>query len=77
METQIHTINALFEQLGLDGSKRGIEQFVVDSSPIPSHVQIWDAPIWTESQASALKQMKAEDADWSEVVDQLDVMLRA
>lgn len=77
MEAQIHSINALFEQLGLDGTKRGIEKFVVASAPIPSHVELWDAPIWTEAQATALKQMKAEDADWSEVVDQLDVMLRA
>lgn len=77
MEAHVHSINALFEQLGLDGSKRGIEKFVVASAPIPSHVNLWDAPIWTESQASALKQMKADDADWAEVVDQLDVMLRA
>lgn len=77
METHVHSINSLFEQLGLDGSKRGIEKFVVSTAPIPSNVQIWDAPIWTEAQASTLKQMKADDADWSEVVDQLDVMLRA
>ncbi|NMU76583.1 DUF2789 family protein, partial [Vibrio parahaemolyticus] len=31
---------------------------------------------WTMSQANFLKQAIEEDADWAELVDQLDVMLR-
>ena len=31
---------------------------------------------WNSSQASFLKQVKDEDADWAEIVDQLNAMLR-
>ncbi|RDL43094.1 DUF2789 domain-containing protein [Marinomonas piezotolerans] len=74
METHPHTIEALFEQLGLDAGS--IDQFIADQAPIPSHMKLWDAPCWSASQAKVLQQMKDEDADWSDVVDQLDVMMR-
>ncbi|MHC6803479.1 DUF2789 family protein, partial [Vibrio antiquarius] len=35
-----------------------------------------EASFWTSSQATFLKQAIEEDADWAELVDQLDVMLR-
>ncbi|TBT33456.1 DUF2789 family protein, partial [Vibrio parahaemolyticus] len=35
-----------------------------------------EASFWTHSQAAFLKQAIEEDADWAELVDQLDVMLR-
>ena len=41
-----------------------------DSAPLH------EASFWTMSQANFLKQAIEEDADWAELVDQLDVMLR-
>lgn len=76
METHVHSLGALFEQLGLDSSQQGIESFIAKASPIPSDVCLWEASIWSAPQATMLQQMKEADADWSEVVDQLDVMLR-
>ncbi|MBM6549524.1 DUF2789 domain-containing protein [Marinomonas ostreistagni] len=76
MDTQVHSMSTLFEQLGLDSSEQGIERFVVSADPIPSSMALWEAPMWTESQARTLKQMKDEDADWAVIVDELDVMLR-
>lgn len=76
MDTQIHSMNKLFEQLGLDSSDQAIERFVVSAEPIPSSMALWEAPMWNESQARTLQQMKEEDADWAVVVDELDVMLR-
>jgi len=35
-----------------------------------------EADIWNTSQASFLKQAVEEDADWAEIVNQLDTMLR-
>lgn len=34
------------------------------------------ASFWTQAQASFLREAIEEDADWVELVDQLDVMLR-
>ena len=76
METPIHTIAALFQQLGLGSSSEEIDSFIDSSSPLASNVMLHNADIWNTSQASFLKQMKDEDADWAEIVDQLDVMLR-
>lgn len=76
MDTHTHSMHTLFEQLGLDGSEQAIERFVVEAEPIPSNMALWEAPLWNESQARTLKQMKEEDADWAVVVDELDVMLR-
>lgn len=76
MDTHTSTINNLFEQLGLEGSDEAIEQFVSDNGPIAKEVPLWEADFWSPAQASLLKQMKEEDADWAPTVDELDVMLR-
>ncbi len=76
METPIHTINALFEQLGLEGSDAAVEAFIGLHGPLSPAIDICDADFWNASQAATLRQMKEDDADWSEIVDQLDVMLR-
>lgn len=76
METPVHTIEALFAQLGLDHSSAGMNEFIAKNSPIPAQAALHEAPFWNASQASFLQQMKQHDADWAEIVDQLDVMLR-
>lgn len=76
METQSHSIAALFDQLGLDSSEEAIDHFVDKNKSISSHLELHEAEFWTSSQASFLKEMKDEDSDWSAVVDLLDTMLR-
>ena len=76
METPIHSIASLFEQLGLDASEQAINAFISKHSPLPANVELCNADIWNASQATFLKQMKEDDADWAEIVDQLDTMLR-
>ncbi|MGS2719020.1 DUF2789 domain-containing protein [Paraglaciecola aestuariivivens] len=76
MYSPIHTINALFEQLGLDSSDQAIEAFIAKHSPLPAQTKLYQAEFWNSSQQSFLQQMKEEDADWAEIVDQLDAMLR-
>lgn len=77
MNTHIHTLSSLFDQLGLDSKDASIEHFVDLYKPIAGEIELHDAIFWSESQASFIKQMKDEDADWSGVIDQLDVMLRS
>jgi hypothetical protein len=40
------------------------------------HATPHQASFWTQAQASFLREAIEEDADWAELVDQLDVMLR-
>ncbi|WP_428354853.1 DUF2789 domain-containing protein [Methyloprofundus sp.] len=76
METPTHTLASLFDQLGLDSSIEAIEDFINRNKPLPGHVDLCNVNIWNRSQASFLKQAKEEDADWADIVDQLDAMLR-
>lgn len=76
METPIHSIVSLFDQLGLDSTDEAIEDFINRNRPLPGNVELYKADFWKSSQASFLKQMIDEDADWAEIVDQLDAMLR-
>lgn len=76
METPFHSIGALFDQLGLDSTGEAIDDFIIKNKSLPANVELYNADFWNSSQASFLKQVKEEDADWAEIVDQLDAMLR-
>lgn len=76
MEEPIHSLTALFDQLGLDSSEQAINRFVKKNCPLPCATELHNAPFWNVSQAALLKQKLDEDADWVEIVNQLDVMLR-
>lgn len=76
MQIENHSITSLFEQLGIGDSEEDINRFINRFAPIPSAVELHEAHCWNQAQAAFLKQAKEEDADWAEVVDQLNVMLR-
>lgn len=77
MEKSQHTLNDLFAQLGLPATAADIDGFVARHSPMPSGVRLAEAPFWTPSQASFLREEILEDADWAEVIDQLNELLHA
>ena len=72
----MESIVSLFDQLGLDSTDEAIEDFINRNGSLPGNVKLYKADFWNTSHASFLKQMKEEDADWAEIVDQLDAMLR-
>ncbi|WP_439887199.1 DUF2789 domain-containing protein [Pseudomonas sp. MBLB4123] len=76
MEPPIHSLPALFKQLGLPAEQASIERFVRTHSPLAPTCKLADAPFWSPAQASFLREEILEDADWAEVVDQLNLMLR-
>lgn len=76
MESPVHDLSALFKQLGLAADQASIERFIGLHAPLPQSCQLADAAFWTPAQASFLREEILEDADWAEVVDQLDVLLR-
>ncbi|WP_085582129.1 MULTISPECIES: DUF2789 domain-containing protein [unclassified Pseudomonas] len=76
MENPTHSLSALFKQLGLACDPAGIDQFIATHSPLKPELHLADAFFWNEAQKAFLRDEILDDADWAEVVDQLDVMLR-
>lgn len=76
MESPVHDLPALFKQLGLASDTASIERFIRNHSPLAPACKLADAPFWSPAQAAFLREEILEDADWAEVVDQLNVQLR-
>lgn len=77
MEMHNHPLSSLFEQLGLDSSPQAIQHFIDENRPLPGTVELEQADFWNAAQASFLKKAKEDDADWAEIVDRLNAMLRS
>jgi hypothetical protein len=75
MDSSFHSISELFAQLGLPNDEASMQAFIKQHSPLPADVRLADAPFWTESQAQLLREEFIEDAEWAEVVDQLNLAL--
>mgnify|MGYP001352487965 CR=1 FL=1 len=76
MDTHFHRLPALFAQLGLPDNDASIRRFIAAHAPLAGNVRIADAPFWSPAQARLLHESWCDDADWSQVVDRLDVALR-
>jgi hypothetical protein len=77
MDLSRHSLEDLFAQLGLSATAEDIRRFVTRHRPLDDRVALADAKFWTPAQAQFLREEIGEDADWAEVVDQLNLMLRA
>lgn len=77
MEPSVHSLRNLFEQLGLPGGEADIARFVAAHRPLAAGIELAEAPFWSAAQAQFLREEVEDDADWAEVVDQLNLMLRA
>ncbi len=76
MEAPNHKFSELFKQLGLPDDPVGIDQFITSHSPLKNEIKLVDAPFWTDSQRTFLKDSIEEDADWAVMFDQLNEALR-
>jgi hypothetical protein len=70
-------MSSLFDQLGLPSDQAASEHFVETHSPLAQGVLLCDAAFWTPAQASFLREEITEDADWAEVIDELNAELHA
>jgi hypothetical protein len=77
MDTQRHDLHDLFLQLGLPTECDEIDAFLARHRPLRADLELAAAPFWSPAQAAFLGEQVAWDADWTELVDRLDVMLRA
>ncbi|MBU3069542.1 DUF2789 domain-containing protein [Aestuariicella sp. G3-2] len=75
MDTSLHSMNSLFQQLGLPHDDEDIETFITRHR-LDQGQMLSEATFWSPNQARFLKEAVEEDADWAEVVDQLDARLR-
>ena len=66
----------LFAQLGLAYDTQSVESFIEKNAPLHETVKLEDAAFWSASQATFLREAIVLDANWAEVVDQLDTALR-
>ena len=77
MESSIHSLNNLFAQLGLPSDQVAIETFIRNHSPLETNILLSDAPFWSPAQAAFLREEILKDADWAEVIDQLNAKLHS
>jgi len=75
MEKHVHTLNNLFEQLGLPSDDASIKAFITEHRPLPDTMPLSEAPFWSRSQANFLREELLEDADWAMVIDELNAEL--
>lgn len=75
MDTSQHTMQTLFDQLGLASSEIAIEHFVRNNH-LDRDIPLDHAAFWSAGQAQFIREALDEDSDWSEIVDQLDAQLR-
>ncbi len=75
MDSLMHTMPNLFDQLGLPSDEASISQFLATHSPLPHGLVLADAPFWKDSQKAFLRDEILNDADWAEVIDMLNSAL--
>ncbi|WP_340677649.1 DUF2789 family protein [Paraglaciecola sp.] len=74
---QYHTaLSDLFAQLGLSSDQQSMSEFVQKNAGLPAEIKIENADIWTKQQGDFLRTALVEDAEWAELIDQLNVLLR-
>lgn len=76
MDASNHRFTELFQQLGLPADAGSIQRFLASHRPLDAAIRLENAPFWTEAQSTLLREELLLDADWAEVVDQLNAALR-
>lgn len=74
MDTSAHNLATLFAQLGLDNDEQAVSHFVQQHKLAPG-MAIQDAPFWTQAQSSFLRESLKQDAEWCEIIDELNALL--
>jgi hypothetical protein len=75
VDTSSHTMETLFQQLGLSSDPAAIENFIFNNR-LEKGMPLDHAACWSAGQAQFIREALDQDSDWSEIVDQLDTRLR-
>ena len=69
------SMSSLFAQLGEPSDAAGMARFIECHSQLPGTTLLHEAPFWTASQASFLREAIVLDAAWAPIVDALNAKL--
>jgi hypothetical protein len=75
MDSSHHSLSQLFDQLGLDSDESSIDSFI-SQHRLHGDTALSKATFWSSAQAVFLRESYTQDADWVEVIDQLNQRLR-
>lgn len=75
MESPLHPLKDLFDQLGLPSDAASIDEYIATHRPRAQGVALHDAPMWTPAQAAFLRDAIEADADWAIPVESLTARL--
>lgn len=75
MDTSQHTMQTLFDQLGLPSEPQQIDAFIASHRAETGLDTLEGARFWSPSQAHFLQEARQMDSDWCEVVDELNIRL--
>ncbi|CCQ11689.1 hypothetical protein PALB_25900 [Pseudoalteromonas luteoviolacea B = ATCC 29581] len=75
MDTTTPSLANLFAQLGLGNKRNQIDQFIEDHK-LPASTPIAQAYFWNHAQRHFIEESLKEDGAWSEIIDELDSLLR-
>ena len=75
METGIHTMSDLFDQLGLPSDEESIATFIATHRTTAVNFSLPDVTVWSPAQAKFLREAIAADADWAIPAEQLSQAL--
>ncbi|PUE10861.1 hypothetical protein B9Z51_00460 [Limnohabitans sp. T6-5] len=75
MELIEKSMKTLFEQLGEASDDASIDRFIAKHGLLDGSTHLHEAPFWTASQASFLREALVLDAAWAPVVDELNARL--
>ena len=76
MFDQQPTLELFFDQLGLDSSEQGIEQFI-ETHQLTMDIPLHEAVFWTKSQRDFIISHWKKDDEWAIVVDVLNEQLHS
>ena len=76
MNKPFESLRDLFKQLGLPDDCSEIESFIKSHAPLDESILLADAAWWSPNQKEFLRVELLEDADWAEVIDLLNNLLR-
>lgn len=74
IEGNLPTLEHLFNQLGLDSSESGIQEFIANHT-LKRGEPLENAEFWTRSQSEFLRECWQMDADWVGAIEQLNIAL--
>ncbi|MBU6460524.1 MAG: DUF2789 family protein [Proteobacteria bacterium] len=70
-----HSMEQLFAQMGMPSDAGYIERFILDHRGLNKAVLLSEAPFWNAAQAQFLWEEAQGDADWAEIIDELNLCL--